>query len=99
MVLPIRSSVAVTPGRSCARATAGAASMPAAAASTCRLPSMLLLPATLDVRALDHIAEADPGFPVPALQLHVPDRVVIGGRGADLHARQQGGGLERGEVG
>src|SRR4051812_28503577 len=105
MVLPMRSSLAVTPGRSAARPTAGAASAPAEAAMNRRRFNMVIIlpdgrlallmsclrrPRTdgrLHVRALDHATEAHPGPAVPALQLHVTDRVVVGRAGADLHAR------------
>ena len=42
-----------------------------------------------DVGALDHLAEAFPGLAGPALQLHLPDRMVVGRAGVDLDARQQ----------
>src|SRR6478735_883921 len=100
----MRISVAVTPGVSCARATAGAARAPAAI-NTCLLPSILFPPlplgarVSLHVRALDDVAEADPAFAVPALQLHVADRVVVVRAGADLHAGQQRRQLERRDIG
>src|SRR6476660_894046 len=51
-----------------------------------------------EVRALDDVAETDIALPVPALQLHLAQRMVIGGAGVDADARQQRRHLEVPEV-
>ena len=48
----------------------------------------------LHVRALDHVAEAHPGPAVPALELHLPDDVVVRRLGLHLHAGQQHGRID-----
>src|SRR3954451_19359882 len=89
MVLPMRISVAVTPGRSCARAMAGAARDAAEAASNCRLFTMVGRPLPLDLGAFDQAAEPAPGGAVPALQLHLLDGPVVLRAGAQGDSRQQ----------
>src|SRR3954451_24352886 len=101
MVLPMRISVAVTPGRSWARAMAGAASVAAPAASRWRrVSSILVSPWCSDIRAFDQAAEADPGCAVPALELHLLDRPVVlragiqgdpGQQHRDRHVLEAGG--------
>src|SRR3954451_3593416 len=90
MVLPIRISVAVTPGRSWARAMAGAASVAAPAASRWRrVSSILVSPWCSDIRAFDQAAEPDPGCAVPTLELHLLDRSVVLRAGIQCDAGQQ----------
>src|SRR5437763_15782551 len=44
--------------------------------------------------AFDHLAEPLPDLAVPARQLLLPDRMVVGRAGIDADAGQQGGRLE-----
>src|SRR3954447_1757183 len=90
MVLPIRISVAVTPGRSWARAMAGAASVAAPAVSRWRrVSSIVFSPFGSDIRAFDQAAEPDPGCAVPTLELHLLDRPVVLRAGVQCDAGQQ----------
>jgi len=47
-----------------------------------------------EVCTLNDIAEPDIALPVPALQLHLLQRMVVGRAGVDAHARQQRRTLE-----
>src|SRR5258705_9305120 len=55
-------------------------------------------PPRSEVGALDDIAETDIALSLPALQLHLPQRMVVGGAGVDADARQQRRNLDIPEV-
>src|SRR3954447_10789453 len=90
MVLPMRISVAVTPGRCWARAMAGTASEAAPAASRWRrVGSIVFSPFGSDIRAFDQATEPDPGCAVPTLELPFLDRAGVLRAGFQCDAGQQ----------
>src|ERR1700681_3412579 len=51
-------------------------------------------PPRSEVGSLDDISEPDITLSLPALQLHLPQRMMVGGTGVDADARQQRWDLE-----